>query len=277
MNGDEDDKVTKELYKDVNVNLGNKDTEMTNVDQGASEQQNFSQESGFEQEEEDTHMTLTPVLDTQKADKHVQSSSVSSNFTSKLLNLENPSPADNEIASLMETLAYTIPPPPSFSNPLLQQATPTLTPTTSEATTSFPSLLDFSFVFRFNDRVTNLEKDLSEIKQEAQDEKNAYIELVDTLMRALIKEEVNTQLPQILPQAVSDFENPMIEKNVTESVEAAVFARSKEKKHSRTSKDASQSQHKSSGKSVHAEEPSHTVKYSGMQQDQEFIMGDNDE
>ncbi|GJW84067.1 hypothetical protein Tco_0157212 [Tanacetum coccineum] len=33
MNDDEDDEVTKELYDDVNVNLGNKDTEMTNADQ----------------------------------------------------------------------------------------------------------------------------------------------------------------------------------------------------------------------------------------------------
>ncbi|GJY41521.1 hypothetical protein Tco_0428791 [Tanacetum coccineum] len=44
-------------------------------------------------------------------------------------------------------------------------------------------------------------------RQEAQDEKNAYIEL-------------------ILPQAVSDFTNPVIEKNVTESVKAAVLTRS---------------------------------------------------
>ncbi|GKA16232.1 hypothetical protein Tco_0695979 [Tanacetum coccineum] len=63
MDDEEDDEVTKELYKDVNVNLGNEDTEMTNVDQGASEQQNVSQESGFEQVEEDAHVTLTPVLD----------------------------------------------------------------------------------------------------------------------------------------------------------------------------------------------------------------------
>ncbi|GKD99220.1 hypothetical protein Tco_1387204 [Tanacetum coccineum] len=175
-------------------------------------------------------------------------------------------------------------------------------------------------------------------------------------MRALIKEEVNTQLPQILPQAVSDFANHVIEKNVTESVEAAVLtrsssqptstyeavaslsefeltkilihkmeknksydkadykksfmmsrdkdkdrypsagsdrgkkirksskddessrdSRSKEKKSSSTSKDTSQSQHKSSGKFAHAEEPSHTVEDSGMQQDQEFVKGDNDE
>ncbi|GKA26524.1 hypothetical protein Tco_0712633 [Tanacetum coccineum] len=149
MYDDEDDEVTKELYEDVN------------------------------KVEEDTHVTLTPVLDTQKADEPIQSSFVSSDFTNKLLNLENPSLANNEIASLMETLARhattvpentsgfttTIPLPPPFFNLLLQQATPTPTPTTSKAKTSFPLLLDFSSVFRFNDRVTNLEKDLSEIKQ----------------------------------------------------------------------------------------------------------------
>ncbi|GKF62131.1 hypothetical protein Tco_0182185, partial [Tanacetum coccineum] len=43
MYDDEDDEVTKELYEDVNVNLGNVDTDMTNADQGASDQQNVSQ------------------------------------------------------------------------------------------------------------------------------------------------------------------------------------------------------------------------------------------
>ncbi|GJY92764.1 hypothetical protein Tco_0508546 [Tanacetum coccineum] len=176
---EEDNKVTKELYDDVNVNLGNKDTKMTNAIQGGSGQQNVSQESRFEQVEEDAHVILTPVLETQKTNELVQSSSVSFDFTRKLLNLKNPSLADNEIASLMDTTArhattvseitssftITIPPPPPFFNSLLQQATPTPTPTTSEAATSFPSLPDFSYVFKFNDRVINLEKDLSEIKQ----------------------------------------------------------------------------------------------------------------
>ncbi|GJU17031.1 hypothetical protein Tco_1144997 [Tanacetum coccineum] len=97
---DDDEDTDRVRKKDVKVNLGNEDTEMTNADQGASEQQNVSQESGFEQVEEDAH----------------------------LLNLENPSPADNEIASLMETSSHhatavpeitssfttTIPPPPPF-------------------------------------------------------------------------------------------------------------------------------------------------------------------
>ncbi|GJU27210.1 hypothetical protein Tco_1165831 [Tanacetum coccineum] len=369
MDEEEDHEVTKELYDDVNVNLGNEDTDMTNADQGASEQQNVSQESGFEQVEEDAHVTLTLVLDTQKVDEPVKSSSVSSDFTSKLLNLENPSPTDNEIASLLDTTARhatavleitssfttTIPPPPLFFNPLLQQATPTPTPKTSETTTSFPSLLDFSFVFRFNNRVTNLVKDLSKIKQvdqyaqalssitaivdryidnklreainkaiqahnldciqEAQDEKNAYVELVDTSMRALINEEVNTQLPQILPQVVSDFANHVIEKNVIESVEDAVLTRSSSQpkstydalfesyntkkdlfdlygevfslKRSRDDRykdqdpsagsDRGTKRRKSNKDANSSRDLSHTVDDSGVQQDQEFDTGNNDE
>nr|GEU66890.1 hypothetical protein [Tanacetum cinerariifolium] len=45
---EEDDEVTKELYRDVNVNMGNKDANMTDADQGGACQQNVSQESGFE-------------------------------------------------------------------------------------------------------------------------------------------------------------------------------------------------------------------------------------
>nr|GEU48191.1 hypothetical protein [Tanacetum cinerariifolium] len=335
---EEDDDVTKELYDDVNVNLGNEDIEMTNVVQGGLGQQNVSQESGFEQVEEDAHVTLTLVLETPKTDEPVQSTSVSSDFTSKLLNLKNPSPADNEIASLMDTTArhatavleitssftITIPTPPSFFNPLLQQATPTLTPTTFEVTTSFTSLMDFSFVFKFNDRVTNLEKDLSEIKQVDQYTQalssipaivDRYIDnklgLVDTSMRTIIKEEVTTQLPHILPQVVLDFATLMIDKNVTKSLEVAVFARSfsqlkstynptaslfefkltkilldkmkESKSHLRA--DYKKKLYDALVKSYNTdkdlfntyEEPSHTVDDSGVQQDQEFDMDNNNE
>nr|GEY79773.1 hypothetical protein [Tanacetum cinerariifolium] len=63
----------------------------------------------------------------------------------------------------------------------------------------------------------------------------------------------------------------------SEDAESSRDSKSKEKKSLSTSKDASQSQHKSSAKSAHTEEPSHSVEDSGMQQDQEFITGDNDE
>ncbi|GJV12897.1 hypothetical protein Tco_1354438 [Tanacetum coccineum] len=299
MYDDEDDEVTKELYEDVNVNLGNEYTEMTNADQ---------------------------VHDTQKADEPVQSSSVSIDFTRKLLNLENPSLANNEIASLMETSARlamvvpkntssfttTIPLPPLFFSPLLQQATPTPTPTTSKATTSLPVLLDFASVFKFNERVFNLEKDMSEIKQvdqyaqalssiptivdhdmnnklgeainkailthnldckqKAQDEKNAYIEIIDISMRALIKEEVNTQLPQILQQAVLDFANHRHHSSRVEiktKIKTPPLDQTEGRKEGNRVKMLSPLEIQ--------EDPSYTVEDSGMKQDQEFVMGDNDE
>ncbi|GKE58126.1 hypothetical protein Tco_1497311 [Tanacetum coccineum] len=158
-NKEEKDDV-EELYRDVNMNLRKEYVEMTEADLGGADQ----------------HNTKGPM----------QSSSVSSDFTDKLLNFENTSPTDNVITSLMDTtirheepssqtsslftvlikvileimsaFTTTIPPPPHSFNPLPQQATPTPTPTTSEITTSFPALLNFSFVFKFNDRVTNLEK-----------------------------------------------------------------------------------------------------------------------
>ncbi|GKA07937.1 hypothetical protein Tco_0687268 [Tanacetum coccineum] len=239
----------EELYKDVNVNLRKEDVEMTDVDQSGADQHNVSQESGFEQEEEDAHVILTAVYDIQKTESPMQSSSVSSDFTKKLLNFENISLADNKIASLMDTtvrheepsgqtstlftipiivIPITIPLPPNFFNPLPQQTTPSLTPTASEVTTSFPALPDFSFVFKFNDRVTKLETNLSEMKQVAQEEakakKHEYIHLVDTSVRTIIREEFKTQLPQILPKVVSDFATTVIERNVTESLEVVVLA-----------------------------------------------------
>ncbi|GJY59356.1 hypothetical protein Tco_0459248 [Tanacetum coccineum] len=191
----------------------------------------------------------------------MQSSSVSSDFTDKLLNFKNASPADNETASLMDTTichekpssqtsslytvpvtiipeitfasTTTIPPmPPSF-NPHPQQATPTPTLTASKVTTSFPAIPDFSSVFKFNDRVTNLEKDLSEMKQVDQYAQaiSSIPVIVDRYIDNKLGEAIHKsiQLHTILPQAVSDFATRTIEKNVTESLEAAILAKSSSK------------------------------------------------
>nr|GEY23176.1 hypothetical protein [Tanacetum cinerariifolium] len=166
VNEEEEDEVTKELYDDVNMNLGNKDTEMTYADQGGLEQQN--DQSGFEQEKEDSHVTLTLVLDTQKTGGIPK---ITSSFTT-------PTPL-----------------PPLFFNPLSQQATPTLTPTASESTTSpsLPALPDFTSVFKFNEKVTNLEKDLSEIKQvdKYAQALSSITAIVDRYMDNKLKEAIN--------------------------------------------------------------------------------------
>ncbi|GJT40544.1 putative reverse transcriptase domain, ribonuclease H-like domain, aspartic peptidase domain protein [Tanacetum coccineum] len=363
MDEEEDDDVTKELYKDV---------------------------------EEDARVTLTLVHDTHKTKGLMQSSSVSSDFTDKLLNFENTSPIDNEIASLMDTLVhheepsrqtsslYTVPImvileimttftttiPSSYpsSYPLLQQATPTPTLTASKATTSFPALPDFSSVFRFNKRVTNLEKDLLKMKQvdqyaqtisstlaivnhyidnkqgeaiqqainshtvecreEALAEKREYIDLIDTSqnviesLEAVVLEKSSSQ-PKSTYDAtasLSEFEHAKIfidkieehksylradykrelydlplndnskdqdpstgsdrgtkRRKSSKDTELSRDLKSKDSKSTSSSKGTSRSQHKSSGKSAHIEEQSYTVDDSGVQQNQKFDTGNNDE
>ncbi|GJZ90773.1 hypothetical protein Tco_0662700 [Tanacetum coccineum] len=144
--------------------------------------------------------------------------------------MENPTGSFTSMAVPKITSGFTktIPPPPSFFNPLPQQATPTPTPITSEATTSFPSLPDFSSVFRFNNRVTNLEKDLSEINQ----------------------------VDQGVETTVTKIETPPLDQTEGQ-------------------KEGNQAK-KLSHPEIQ-EEPSHTVDDSGVQQDQEFDMGANDE
>nr|GEV98348.1 hypothetical protein [Tanacetum cinerariifolium] len=71
-----------------------------------------------------------------------------------------------------------------------------------------------------------IQSHMAECKEEAQAEKKEHIDLIDTSMRSIIKEEVKAQLPRILPKAVSDFATPVIERSVIESLEATVLTKS---------------------------------------------------
>ncbi|GJZ10353.1 hypothetical protein Tco_0545112 [Tanacetum coccineum] len=87
MNDDEEETNSDRTKSDrIKIPVLNQSSIEYYEEECGSEQQNISQELGFEQVEEDAHVTLTLVLDIQKADEPVQSSSVSSDFTSKLLN-----------------------------------------------------------------------------------------------------------------------------------------------------------------------------------------------
>ncbi|GKA24184.1 hypothetical protein Tco_0710217 [Tanacetum coccineum] len=123
--------------------------------------------------------------------------------------------------------------------------TPTPVPTTEPTTSSIPALPDFASLFGFDQRVFALEQDLSQVKQvdhsaqilsqilaivdehlstsigfathtalqsytaefekKAQAEKKKYIDIIEKLVKEIIKDEVKSQLPQILPKEISDF------------------------------------------------------------------------
>nr|GEW21327.1 integrase, catalytic region, zinc finger, CCHC-type, peptidase aspartic, catalytic [Tanacetum cinerariifolium] len=238
----------------------------------------------------------------------------------------------------------------TFTSPPLQ-STPSPLPTTE--TTNIPSLiLDFASVFRFNDRVIDLEKDVDELKNDplhtqvtslVDDHldtrmgatKQEFMNFLSASLTDKITEQVRNQTPQILPEKVSNFAPPMIEKMIQESLNQVNLAKASSQPQStyekattltefklkilinkmnssesylkiqntenammkqKISKDAepttspktkdsspmsskgSKSQPKSSGKSVHAEEPEFEVGDTNTPQGQEGNQGnDNDE
>ncbi|GKF35200.1 hypothetical protein Tco_0108400, partial [Tanacetum coccineum] len=124
---------------------------------------------------------------------------------------------------------------PSFTPPP-QQSTSTPPPIT-KATNPQSSLPDFASVFQFNNRVSALEKDVSELKNDDPlktqvtalvDEhldarlgatRDEFMNYLSASITARITEQVKNQLPQILPKEVSNFAPSMIQSMVTKSLE----------------------------------------------------------
>ncbi|GKA19244.1 hypothetical protein Tco_0699159 [Tanacetum coccineum] len=218
----------------------------------------------YEQVVDDAHVTLTA---TQKTEGSMQSSSVSFESASKFLNLDNALPVDDEVAFMMNVKPL---------NPIPQQSTPTPAPITVLTTTFIPALPDFSSLFGFDQRVSTLEKELSQFKQadhsaqilasirsqipvimdehlskrirfttqtalqsyttefekKAQEEKDRYINLVEKSIKDIIKDEVKSQLPQILPKEVSNFSTLVIQSTNNESLENVILLNKLQKSNS---------------------------------------------
>ncbi|GJX19474.1 hypothetical protein Tco_0222151 [Tanacetum coccineum] len=75
----------------------------------------------------------------------------------------------------------------------------------AQALSSIPAIVDRYMDNKLGEAINKaIQAHNFDCREEAQAEKKEYIELVDSTVRTIIKEEVNTQLPQILPQAISD-------------------------------------------------------------------------
>ncbi|GJZ77689.1 hypothetical protein Tco_0642361 [Tanacetum coccineum] len=141
---------------------------------------------------------LTTVHD--KTEGAMQSAYVSSNFTSKLLNLDNTDPDVNEIASLMNT--STVPPPPPPVNPsshlttIPQQQTPNSTTTTTNLTMTLLEIPNFASLFQFDQKVSALETKMSEFNQTNQFAKvvSSIPGIVDQYLASKMKEAVDVTI-----------------------------------------------------------------------------------
>ncbi|GJS78607.1 hypothetical protein Tco_0728488 [Tanacetum coccineum] len=197
-----------ELYRDMNVNLEGRDTEMT--DSPRTIIQNT-------QVIEDTHVIITPV----NPEGQQQSSSVSSGFVS---NMFNPSPdtgidsifnLNTESTSLVDVLVTTIAEPPLSSAttlppptiPLIThlQQTPARTPTTVPSS-SLQDLPNFGSLFGLRD--------------EAQAENEDFINKLDDNIKKIIKDKVKEQVKAQVSKILLK-----IEKTVNEQLKAKVLTR----------------------------------------------------
>ncbi|GKE88827.1 hypothetical protein Tco_1566302 [Tanacetum coccineum] len=99
----------------------------------------------------------------------------------------------------------------TFTPPLILTTAPTI-----ETTNPLSTLPDFASVFRFNDRITTLEKEVAELKKDPLhtqvtslvdehldtrlgETREEFMNFLSESLTARIKEQVKDQLPQILP------------------------------------------------------------------------------
>ncbi|GJR23569.1 hypothetical protein Tco_0972096 [Tanacetum coccineum] len=224
------------LYGNVNINLERSDIDM-NAD--------------TTEDAEDTHVTLTaatPVV-------QQQSSSVS-DLVSKFI---NPSKDEGIESVLMQDtmgMPITVSETPSPTVPITQttQLIPSSTTTTTIPTTLQPEIPTFAFVFKFDQRVSTLESDMTSLKNsnpfaetvssipgivdaylgskvkktvdaavqlksdklrvEAQAENQEFLNSLDSNMKKIIKEQVKAQTSKIKSK---------VEKYVTKTLKAEVM------------------------------------------------------
>ncbi|GJS03729.1 hypothetical protein Tco_0320237 [Tanacetum coccineum] len=258
----EEDKMN-ELYRDVNVNLEGKDTEMTDAPRTIVQ---------TTQVIEDTHVIITSI----NPEGQQQSSSVSYGFVSNMLNpsldigidsiinlnTESTSLVDVPVTTIAETplsSATTLPPPPIPLITHLQQ-TPVPTPTTV-LSSSLQDLPNFGSLFGFDRRLKTLENYFSEFKQTNQFAAavSSILGIVNTYLankiNGAVKSAIQLQSDRLRDEAQADNEDfinklddnikkiikeqvkeqvkaqvskilPKIEKTVNEQLKAEVLTRS---------------------------------------------------
>ncbi|GKC30541.1 hypothetical protein Tco_1037835 [Tanacetum coccineum] len=256
---DVDDKeyvcINEELYGDVNMEMKaaeptdkNKgDEEMTDVEEVETEHKEINQEvaSAKVKDKVPTTTTVAPATQKEKTEAPLSSSScsVSSNYGSIFLNLENIYSIETEImfmldvhvqqeipkiqsSSLLTVSVSIIHEPIVLSSiteiiteahtttispfiPHSQQSTPIPTPTTTEATTSTLAVPESETLSTIHIRVLDLEKEVKELKN------------VDhsTTLLVTIKFEVLTTVKEYLGTSLGDALHKVLKRHSTEFIE----------------------------------------------------------
>ncbi|GJZ86371.1 hypothetical protein Tco_0657981 [Tanacetum coccineum] len=171
-NKSEDDEIESDEDKGMDTGKEVVQGERVDAEMIDVQQRNENLETTQEQLVEDAHVTISTI--TKKTEVPVTSSSlqyeVPNTQTTTLL------PIPVSVITTIPLSLQTFTPPPIVSTP-----TP---PPTTEATNPPTILPDFASVFRFNDRITTLEKEVAEIKKDP----------LHTQVTTLVDEHLDTRL-----------------------------------------------------------------------------------
>ncbi|GKB68068.1 hypothetical protein Tco_0929480 [Tanacetum coccineum] len=222
---DDDNQEEEKTGKEVVQGEG-ADVQMNEAQQG-----NENLETTQEKVVDDAHVTITTV--TKKTKVPVTSSSRSSDLASKFLNFLDIPQTDAEIVSPLDvhvhpkvprTQAHTfltihisvipkslpvftnIPPSSQTFTPPPILTTPTHPPTI-ETTNPLSNLPDFASVFRFNDRIAALEKEVAELKKDP----------LHTQVISLVDEHLDTRLGETREEFMN-----LLSKSLTERIKEQV-------------------------------------------------------
>nr|GEV72717.1 hypothetical protein [Tanacetum cinerariifolium] len=270
---EEEDEVTKELYDDVNVNLGNKDTEMTNADQ--EKVINLEKDRSVIKQVDQYAQALffIPAIVNRYMDNKL-GESINKAIQAHNFDCRKEAQAEKrEYIELVDSTVRTV-----IKEEVNTQLPHILPQSSCEATAT---LFKFELTKILIDKMEkNKSFNVADYKRELYDalvkSYNTKKDIFESYCEVFsLKRSQDDKDKDQDPSTGSD--RGMKRRKSSKDVESSRDSRSKENKYSSISKDVSKSQHKSSGKSTHAEEPSHIVEDSGMQQHQEFVTRDNDE
>ncbi|GJR33569.1 hypothetical protein Tco_1209253 [Tanacetum coccineum] len=229
-----DDDVDKEI-----VQYEGADVEMNDAQQGNENLENIQ-----EQVVEDAHVTISTV--TKKTEVpitnvHVHHEVPRTQAPTLLSVPASVIPESSHVFTNIPQSSYTFTPTPI-------QATPT-PPPIIKTTNLLSTLPDFASVFRFNNIISALEKEVAKLKKDPLhtqvitlvnehldtrlgETREEFMNFLSESLTARIKEQVKDQLPQILPKEVSNFTPPVIEKLIKESHDEVNLAKVSSQPHS---------------------------------------------
>nr|GEW26230.1 hypothetical protein [Tanacetum cinerariifolium] len=259
------------------------------IDRSESDSESGQQDDDYDEVKDDDEDDDMMMISLKKTNVPVTSSSCSSDLASKFLNFLDIPPVDTEIVSPLDAHVHHEVPRIYTSTLLAIPVSSTPSPLPKTKTNNIPPLiLDFASVFRFNDRVIALEKDVVELKNDP----------LHTQVKALVDDHLDTRMGatrkefmKFLSASLTDSITEQRSRDDKDKVEGPSAGLDRGLKKRNTSKDTetttspktkdsssksskgTKSQPKSFGKSVHVEEPEFEVEDTNMPQGQEWNQG----